>query len=395
MMQKYFFDQARGQVKGRFHELKQPGQNDPPRHLLCSIEEYEFRPTGKRRSEKEKANFLVQKYESKLAELREKSETRTREEKIKQKGPGINQLMQQWIDNEVSPTCKPITTREYLRTCHLYINFVGNHPVRDFKKHHATKFQTGLQNHGLSEAGIRKHQTQLGIFLNWAYSEEHLDKPVKLKKIRPVHKGPVIYAPDDLERLKISIEKAIENAPSAYQKKCSTNHLRVFMAFRHAVLRNGEILALPLRNILLEDQEILITEVPEIHWKPKTRQERVIPMNPELQEFLQNDLKNRNTDEFWYLDDGAGALAYSSNSHLSQAMRRKLKRLGLDQKGLKPLHSGRSSGITGMLAAGGKPDFVSRLAGHRNLQTTLDYYVRPENYDLRDTVGLLSTEPKK
>jgi len=393
MMQKYFFDQARGQVKGRFHELKQPGQNDPPRHLLCSIEEYEFRPTGKRRSEKEKANFLVQKYESKLAEIREKAELKTREEKSRAKGPSIKLLMQQWIDNEVSPTCKPITAREYTRTCHLYIDLVGDHLIRDFKKHHATSFQTGLKAHGLSEAGIRKHQTQLGVFLNWAYSEEHLEKPVKLKKIRTVQKGPVIYSRDDLEKLHRGIGKAINDAPSEYKKRCAENHLRVFMAFRHAILRSGEILSLPLRNILIEDEEILITEVPEIGWKPKNRQERIIPMNPELREFLQDDLKNRINDEFWYLDDGTGSQAYSSNSQVSQAMRRNLKRLGLDRPGLKPLHSGRSAGITGMLASGGKLDFVMRIAGHSNPKVTLDHYVRPENYDLRDTVGLLSTEP--
>ena len=64
------------------------------------------------------------------------------------------------------------------------------------------------------------------------------------------------------------------------------------MAFRHAILRNGEILSLPLRNISLQEQEVLITEVPEISWKPKSRQERCIPMNEELLDFLKIDLEN-------------------------------------------------------------------------------------------------------
>ena len=45
-----------------------------------------------------------------------------------------------------------------------------------------------------------------------------------------------------------------------------------------------------------------------------------------------------------------------------------------------------------MLSAGGKLDFVSRIAGHANVQTTLNHYVRAENFDLRDTINLL-TEP--
>ena len=47
-------------------------------------------------------------------------------------------------------------------------------------------------------------------------------------------------------------------------------------------------------------------------------------------------------------------------------------------------------GITRMLANGGKLDFVMKIAGHANPQTTLNHYVRSENFDLRDTVNLLS-----
>ena len=82
-------------------------------------------------------------------------------------------VMQQWIDDEVTPYNKTITTREYLRTCTLYLENVGDHSILEFKKHHSTRFQSGLKKHGLTDAGIRKHQTHLQIFLNWAYSEEH------------------------------------------------------------------------------------------------------------------------------------------------------------------------------------------------------------------------------
>jgi len=39
---------------------------------------------------------------------------------------------------------------------------------------------------------------------------------------------------------------------------------------------------------------------------------------------------------------------------------------------------------------GGKLDFVMKIAGHSNPQTTLNHYVRSENFDLQDTVNLLS-----
>ena len=113
-------------------------------------------------------------------------------------------------------------------------------------------------------------------------------------------------------------------------------------------------------------------------------------MNPELHEFLKKDLQLRQSEERWFLDNGKGGQAFSTNSQLTQALRRHIKRSGLERAGIKPLHSLRSSGITRMLANGGKLDFVMKIAGHSNPQTTLNHYVRSENFDLQDTVNLLS-----
>ena len=100
------------------------------------------------------------------------------------------------------------------------------------------------------------------------------------------------------------------------------------------------------------------------------------------------------SSEKWLLDDGDGRRSYASNSQLTQVFRRYVKRAGLEHPGRKPLHGLRSTGITAMLSAGGKLDFVMRISGHANAQTTLNHYVRPENFDLRDTVGLLSSPPE-
>lgn len=394
LKEKWFIDHKRSQVKGRFYEMKKPGQNDPPRYVLCSLEHYEFRSDGRRRSEREKINLLLRLYQEKLTELQAKDERQVEEKKKNTKGLYIRTIMQQWIDQEVAPNSKSVTAREYMRTCTLYLENVGDHPIREFRKHHATSFQSGLQKHGLSEAGIRKHQTHLQVFLNWAYSEEHLEKPVRLNKVRVVLQGPAIYTRSEVEILQASIEKALAEAPTPFQKRCITNHLRAFMVARHAVLRCGEILTLPLRFVLLDEGVLRVTAVPEIGWVPKTRQERVLPLNPKLRSFLDMDLRDRGSDEQWFLDDGTGGRAYASNSQLSQVFRRYLKRTDLEQPGRKPLHALRSTGITGMLSAGGKLDFVMRIAGHSNPQTTLNHYVRAENFDLRDTVSLLSNPPE-
>ena len=386
---KILFDKTRQVVRARFFELKKLNKKHAPIFKLCTFEDYKFRPNGRKRTEKEQTNFLDKLFEEKLNSLIEKEKLKTDEKHLVNLIP-IMVLMQNWIDLEISPYNKPITAKEYMRTCSLYIEIVGDHPIIDFKKNHANLFQSGLQKRGLSKAGIRKHQTQLQIFLNWAYSEDHLEKPLKLNKIKVFHNGPVIFSLTEVEKIQKCIENSQLKASSPYQERCIKNHMRAFLITRYAVFRCGEILSMPIRNILLEDGVFKITEVPEIAWVPKTRQERLVPISPILKSFLEEDINNRNKSEHWFLDDGLGRRSYASNSQLTQVFRRYVKRCGLEKLGRKPLHGLRSTGITAMLSAGGKLDFVSRIAGHANVQTTLNHYVRAENFDLRDTINLLS-----
>jgi integrase len=388
------FDNDRQMVRGRFFEMKILGKKHAPMHNLCTFDKYYCRQNGRKRTEREQINLLAQLYQEKLAKLKAIEERLAEETKILTEGIPIRTAMQQWIDNDIFHYTKPITAKEYMRTCTLYLQVVGDHSIKEFRKHHATLFQSGLKNIALSDAGIRKHQTHLQIFLNWAYSEEHLGKPVRLNKVRVMQQGPVIYARSEVEILQSTIEKALSNASTSYQKRCVRNHMRAFMAARYTVLRCGEIHTIPLRHVLLDEGVMRITSVPEIGWVPKTRQERVVPINPELSSFLETDRQNRGQDERWLLDDGLGGQAYASNSQLSQVFRRYTKRAGLEQCGRKPLHALRSTGITGMLSAGGKLDYVMTIAGHSNPQTTLNHYVRAENFDLRSTVNLLSSPPE-
>ena len=391
---KILFDKTRQVVRARFFELKKVNKKHAPMFNLCTFEEYNFRTNGRKRSEREQTNLLAQLYHEKLSKLRVKEESVAEETKKLAKGLPIRTVMQQWIDNDVSPYTKPITAREYMRTCSLYIEIVGDHPIIDFKKNNANLFQSGLQKRGLSKAGIRKHQTQLQIFLNWAYSEDHLEKPLKLNKIKVFHNGPVIFSRTEVEKIQKFIENSQLKDSSPYQERCIKNHMRAFLIARYAVLRCGEILSMPIRNILLDDGVLKITEVPELDWVPKTRQERLVPISPILKSFLEEDISHRDKSEHWFLDDGLGRRFYASNSQLTQVFRRYIKRCGLEKPGRKPLHGLRSTGITAMLSAGGKLDFVSRIAGHANVQTTLNHYVRAENFDLSDTINLLS-EPNE
>ena len=75
----------------------------------------------------------------------------------------------------------------------------------------------------LYDSGIKKHQTHLQIFLNWAFSEEYIEKPIRINKIRITKKSPVIYNSDEINLIQSVIEKAIYDSPDSYKKKCAEN----------------------------------------------------------------------------------------------------------------------------------------------------------------------------
>ena len=128
-----YIDKKRGQLKGRFYELNTTFKKDPPRYVLCSIDEYLFRPDGKKRSEKELQNYATRLYLEKLQSLKEarkiKMEMRNEDLIQKKKGPLIRDVMQDWIKTEVEINCKKLTVKEYLRSCSIFIGIVGDHPI--------------------------------------------------------------------------------------------------------------------------------------------------------------------------------------------------------------------------------------------------------------------------
>ncbi len=161
-----------------------------PRVMLGTSEECEYKATKRglvRRSESELIKWLSVLYDKKRREYESRQEAKERMAQSKQEdGPPIQELMQSWLDEEVQPSSKPGTVNEYRRTCTLFLEICGNLRIRKFRKHHATKFQNGLTGRGLSDSSVHKHQTQLQVCLNWSFSEEHLLKPVRIKKIESV-----------------------------------------------------------------------------------------------------------------------------------------------------------------------------------------------------------------
>ena len=79
---KILFDKDRQVVRARFFELKKVNKKHAPMFNLCTFEEYNYRPNGRKRSEREQTNLLTKLYEEKLFSLREKENYVVEEKKL-------------------------------------------------------------------------------------------------------------------------------------------------------------------------------------------------------------------------------------------------------------------------------------------------------------------------
>jgi len=385
--EQFIFDEARRVVRGRFFELKEAGRKHPPLHNLCGYDEYDFRPDGRRRSEREQTNLLLRLYQEKLAELRERRADQQQAEERRQAGPEVQDAMQGWLDH-VSEFRSPRTVKEYAGTCQKYVEAAGNHPVREFRRFHESGFLKLLKQEGLAEHSQAKHLRQLQAFWRWAYDQEYTDRPVRISKVRPTQREPSVCSVDDLERMERHLNERLETArPDRQLAVC--NQLRAFWCLKETGMRGAEVLSLKLENILLSEGRIRIRDNPETDFHVKGRREESVPISSRLHDFLETDLSRRSEGEQYFCDNGCGRPQWATVDNMGQSFKRMQTRLGIDQ-GIKPLHGFRAYVTTQLLQHGVDISMARDILRHRDLNTTIGYLNRSK-MPYRDAVNRLPT----
>ena len=98
----FSYDKKRQVWIGQFHELQKYGASHPPRVMLGTSDECEYKATKRgpvRRSESEKIKWLLVLYDKKRREYESRQEAKERMAQAKQEdGPPIQELMQSWLD---------------------------------------------------------------------------------------------------------------------------------------------------------------------------------------------------------------------------------------------------------------------------------------------------------
>ena len=250
------------------------------------------------------------------------------------------------------------TLKSYTLTLNLFDYICGDPARANALK--ITRYILFLKDRGLKDASVNSRLRELQAFLNWAWQEELIRKPVKVRRLRVTKKVMGVYTDEQVAQMGERIQ-GVSRGPNEY---------RVYMLAINTGMRAAEIMSLRLEDITPD--YIYIRDNPEIGFKVKGRQEAKIQINTSLGNFLRQDVAGRREYERWYLDDGLGRRHWNNLSDLSKRFR--LHQKALDIEGVKPVHGFRATVCTKLLNQGVGAFEVQQLMRHQNIATTLGYY---------------------
>ena len=271
------------------------------------------------------------------------------------------------LTNAVKRFLTHCTTRNSPRTVYTYGDSLkrwqqanGNPCVQDYQRGQLDNYIAQERNRGLNDRTINHHIRNVQRFFNWAYEEELVDRPFKLKQLRAVSVIPQTWSREELELMGEDIERKLTETNS----RRFIVLRRAFFLFRYTGMRASELIHLRWDHIL--HQSIWLES--DKDWQTKGKADAILPIAKPLQQFLDEEAHD---SEVYVCDDGNGGKFWRDYSSAGHSFQKMLDQLGL--KGPKVLHGFRATVATELLAAGESPVLVQKLLRHQQLTTTLGY----------------------
>ena len=366
------------------------------RRTLCTIDEAEYTETkaGKReRTDRQYVRFLRKLFYEKLEEILEETKEK-QSPSIRFKDAAKLFIKEKETEGEVSA----YTLISYARVFTFYIKTIGNHPIEEYNKGYRAKLIGALRDkktlHPISKKVLRDHLepktintyiTKYNSFFLWCFDNEHTTRLHKIKRVKTERKLPTAYSQEHQE----AIENMLYELACNPQRNRQThlNLYRTYMMIAETGMRLKEVWSLRLSKIKLQNRHIQVRSVPEIGFGIKEKVEKNIGISDYLAHFLEHDLKNRNQDELWYLDNGCGKLYYTVNQTITRALTHRLRNHGLYNPEIKPWHGFRSR-VASILIREKGIMYAKEQLGHQSISTT-EGYMDTKILDLTESLGLL------
>jgi len=287
----------------------------------------------------------------------------------------MGEVMEEWIRLSASiKAARTITTYRVMRRA--YLEGVGDHPLRDFGMLHVDRYTTWLQQQGLEPATLNIRLHTLNTFLNWAVERELLEKKPRVRQLRATKKLPKVLSPEDVDALMAHVTKLRESHPNRRQRAYYRLHERFLRVARYTGARLSEVFWLKWEQIDLEASVIRVEK--QGQFNVKERREKILPIPQRLRDYLAAE-RAASPGETYLLDDGVGALAYTSPYALTRVFQRHFQHLGFSKRGIKPVHGLRAF-FAGELrnTLGLDIHTVKTWLGHSNISVTEGYFPDPD-----------------
>ena len=220
---------------------------------------------------------------------------------LKQTDMTYSDLLEYWLEHEVSQTCKPNTVENYRKKIRLHIKpELGKYRIRTITRQNLRDFLLKLYNEGFSLNTISVYRGILTKSFHYAVDSgflavspaENIQMPKSggLPPRTPTRTQPHVYIPAD------KMAEILERFPEG-----SSCHLPLMLGY-HCGLRLGEVFALTWEDIDLERRILSVNR--QVQWNagkengywyfsaPKYESYRAITIDPAIAELLAREKEN-------------------------------------------------------------------------------------------------------
>lgn len=234
--------------------------------------------------------------------------------------------------------------------------FVGDKPVADIEANDLRAYMRHLGRQGYKSTSIRRKMHGFGTFWEWLRLEKHVNDVTPHDLVLPRKPVRVVNWLNEHD-----LRRFVETPVNRHNPTEKQRDQLAWLLLAWLGLRRSELLNLEVNDVRLDENLIVIRDA-------KGQQDRVLPLplaaRPALILYL-----NGRTSGFLFLGrDGTQWKVQAFN----RAFQRHLRVCGLSGKGITP-HTLRHTFATHLVMAGVSVVVVSKLLGHKDIQSTMTY----------------------
>lgn len=290
---------------------------------------------------------------------------------------------QKWLEDQNK---SPFTVRGYVKDVEHYQNWCGSSngsfpmsalsedKVRSYKSHLLIERNAKPRTFNRKLAALRS-------FVDWLQDAGLLDRD-PLRGVNMVHEERVTprwITPREKKSLDKTVNEIVVKACDDHDKLLAVRDRAIYYLLVNTGIRLSEICALNVRDVQISSSK------GSLRVRNHSLKNRVIPLNKQAREALKNwtAVRPETKSQAVFIDARPGG------SRLSRrAVQCRIRKIGEAAKVNISAHVLRHTVARQLLDAGEEVGTVAKLLGHRDLNSTRQYFSEPES-DLEKAVNLL------